>query len=118
MNLDRIKSFLKSLSIFITALIGPFVLTMVLCHLLKPPSYTRDGQFAIGLVISALAGVILGTGYLIANLTKAKWVLILSGLAVVILCLYDAADVSIESTVPLLFGVASVVAGIISLQKK
>lgn len=118
LKLTRVKSFITTLSVFIAVLLGPFALAMVLCHLLKPPTYTRDGQFAIGLFISVLAGVILGTGYLISNLLKARWVLILSGLAVVILCLYDASDLSIESTVPLLFGISSVVVGIILLQKK
>ena len=132
-EVHKIKSFVYSLIKIIAAIIGPLTLVVFLCQALKPPSYTNDGQFAIGLVISALAGLILGTGILISNIFKATLPLILSGSLVVILCLFDSYSsassrgfsipdfiscaVEVERIVPMIFGVAFIVVGMTSRRK-
>jgi hypothetical protein len=104
-----------------------------LCKVLYPPSYTNDGQFAIGLVISVFAGLFLGTAVLISNILKTTLPLILSGALVVILCLfisYSSASsqgfsipdfigcaVAIENIVPMIFGVTFIVLGMTSRRK-
>lgn len=130
----EIHKIIFSLTISISVVFIPPVLVYFFCLIFNGLSYTKDGQFAFGFVLSIIAGLILGTGVFISSMLKATWPLILSGSIEIILCLYDSYSsassrggfstsdfigtaMSVERIVPMILGVAFIVVGMTSGKK-